>query len=79
MFFFLFENFQFLVVKFSVYLNRRVFVMREPEEFRNSCIRFSKSNIIIINKNQTLLGSKKSAITFKDSKDVHVLYPAIRG
>ena len=25
---FLCENFQFLVVKFSVYLNRRVFVMR---------------------------------------------------
>ena len=25
--FFLYENFQFLVVKFSIYLNRRVFVM----------------------------------------------------
>ena len=25
---FLFENFQFLVVKFSVYLNRRVYVMK---------------------------------------------------
>ena len=24
---FLFENFQFLVVKFSIYLNRRVFIM----------------------------------------------------
>ena len=25
--FFLFENFSFLVVKFSIYLNRRIFVM----------------------------------------------------
>ena len=30
--FFLFENFQFLKVKFSIYLNRRVFVMREIKE-----------------------------------------------
>ena len=28
--YFLSENFQFLVVKFSVYLNKRVFVMRRP-------------------------------------------------
>ena len=27
---FLYENFHFLVVKFSVYLNRRVFVMQSP-------------------------------------------------
>ena len=26
--FFLFENFQFLEVKFSIYLNRRIFIMR---------------------------------------------------
>ena len=29
--FFLSENFPFLVVKFSIYLNRHVFVMRRPE------------------------------------------------
>ena len=27
---FLSENFQFLVVKFSIYLNRRVFIMYDP-------------------------------------------------
>ena len=27
---FLFENFHFLVTKFSIYFNRRVFVMRDP-------------------------------------------------
>ena len=33
--FFLSENFQFLEVKFSIYLNRRVFVMSEcsPDEY----------------------------------------------
>ena len=30
---FLSENFQFLEVKFSIYLNRRVFVMRPKEHF----------------------------------------------
>ena len=31
---FLSENFQFLEVKFSIYLNRYVFVMKSPEEAR---------------------------------------------
>ena len=31
---FLSENFQFLVVKFSIYLNRRVFVMGKGRECR---------------------------------------------
>ena len=30
--FFLFENFQFLEVEFSIYSNRNVFVMHMPEE-----------------------------------------------
>ena len=33
---FLFENFQFLVVKFSVYLNRCVFVMSKKVAFENN-------------------------------------------
>ena len=47
--FFLLENFQFLEVKFSIYLNRRVFVMRrengnkrrERERERYSLMTFS--------------------------------------
>ena len=35
--FFLSENFQFLVVKISIYLNRRVFVMPYPRRLRRSC------------------------------------------
>ena len=34
-FFFLIENFQFLEVKFSIYLNRRVFVMIAPARETN--------------------------------------------
>ena len=36
--FFLTENFQFLVVKFSIYLNRCVFVMRSNVKRQNNCL-----------------------------------------
>ena len=35
---FLSENFQFLEVKFSIYLNRRVFAMLHKGHFREFCI-----------------------------------------
>ena len=42
---FLSENFKFLMVKFSIYLNRRVFVMQNPE---NELMQFSKSMFRLI-------------------------------
>ena len=41
----LFENFQFLVVKFSIYLKRRVFVMYELREHVPRCSKFSPYSI----------------------------------
>ena len=43
-FFFLSENFQFLVVKFSVYLNRRVFVMVSWSHQAKACLQAYAKN-----------------------------------
>ena len=43
---FLSENFQVLVVKFSIYLNRCVFVMVDPFSHESQS-RFSNTNVVI--------------------------------
>ena len=52
---FLFENFQFLVVKFSLYLNRRVFVMVSCESSAQQSIRIKRVFQRIMNKIDSLV------------------------
>ena len=47
---FLFENLQFLVVKFSIYLNRRVFVMKCGIFIQYKIMRPKKQTEIVIKK-----------------------------
>ena len=42
---FLSANFQFFGTKFSIYLNRRVFVMREVSKFKSKRILFRNSGV----------------------------------
>ena len=52
--FFLSENFPFLIVNFSVYLNRRVFVMHRWFKLPDSSIAFK----IVLSKDLTILKNK---------------------
>ena len=62
---FLSENFPFLVVKFSIYLNRRVFVMKIKQTFQNKHNKVSSACILQLNDRSDIKRGQNSLLQIK--------------